>query len=78
MSLNYPKENRIFLDDENTNHRLYRESECHAKIKFDCQNVRNDLGFEKQIFEQNIKMGACLSMQDGKVVVTNKVQKYIT
>ena len=51
MALNYPKENRIFVDDQNANNRLYRESECHAKIKFDCQNVRNDLGFEKLIYE---------------------------
>jgi len=31
MSLNYPKENRIFEDMQNTNSRFYRESECHAK-----------------------------------------------
>jgi hypothetical protein len=32
MALNYPKENRIFEDFPNLNHRLYRESEAHAKI----------------------------------------------
>ena len=52
MSLKYPKENRIYSDMENTNQRFYRESECHAKIENDRQNVRNDLGFEKKIYEQ--------------------------
>jgi hypothetical protein len=41
----------MFTDDENANKRYYRESECHAKIAHDSVNVRNDLGFEKQIYE---------------------------
>lgn len=52
MSLNYPKENRIFADLENTNSRLYRESECHRRIDLDTEHIRNDLGPEKKIFEQ--------------------------
>lgn len=42
----------MYADGENTNKRYYRESECHAKIMLDCENVRNDLGFEKQIYEE--------------------------
>lgn len=52
MSLNYPKEQRIFDDMENTNQRFYRESECHAKIGKDIEGIRNDLGFDKKIYEQ--------------------------
>ena len=51
MAVNYPKENRMYTDDENANKRFYRESECHAKIAFDCSNVRKDMGFEKYIYE---------------------------
>ena len=51
MSLNYPKQNRIFEDSENTNHRVYRESERHRKIEIDTEHIRNDMGFEKKIFE---------------------------
>jgi hypothetical protein len=32
MAINYPKENRMYTDDINTNNRLYRESEKHGKI----------------------------------------------
>lgn len=46
MSLNYPKENRIFTDAENVNKRFYRESEQHVKLKRDGEFVRNDLGFD--------------------------------
>jgi ribose 1,5-bisphosphokinase PhnN len=52
MALNYPKDNRIFEDLENINKRIYRESECHAKIDTDTEHIRNDRGFEKKIFEQ--------------------------
>jgi hypothetical protein len=52
MSLNYPKENRIFEDMQNTNSRFYRESECHAKIDHDRTGIREDFGFEKKIYEQ--------------------------
>ena len=52
MSLNYPKENRIFEDMKNTNERFYRESEAHAKIDHDLTGIREDFGFEKKIFEQ--------------------------
>jgi len=52
MSVLYPTKNRIFTDDINSNNRFYRESEAHAKIKNDTINVRNDLGFEKQIYEE--------------------------
>ena len=41
----------MYTDDENANKRFYRESECHAKIAFDCSNVRKDMGFEKYIYE---------------------------
>jgi len=51
MSLNYPKENRIFEDMQNTNSRFYRESECHAKIDHDRTGIREDFGFEKKIYE---------------------------
>ena len=52
MALPYPKHNRMYTDGENANKRYYRESECHAKILQDTSNVRNDLGFEKQIYEE--------------------------
>lgn len=47
MALQYPKKDRMYTDGENANKRYYRESECHAKIGHDIENVRNDLGFEK-------------------------------
>lgn len=52
MALPYPKENRIFEDEKNMNERLYRESEAHAKIFHDKQNLRQDFGLEKKIYEQ--------------------------
>jgi hypothetical protein len=52
MSLNYPKENRIFSDMENTNQRFYRESEAHAKIHIAGEGIREDFGFEKKIYEE--------------------------
>jgi len=40
MALEYPKKDRIFIDDENVNQRFYRESEAHAKIHHDCEQIR--------------------------------------
>jgi hypothetical protein len=52
MALKYPKTNRMFDDMENSNQRLYRESEAHAKMNFDQEFLRADFGFEKQIYEE--------------------------
>ena len=52
MSLNYPKEKRMFEDMQNTNDRWYRESEAHARIGQDKAHMREDFGFEKKIYEQ--------------------------
>jgi len=52
MALQYPKENRMFEDMENSNHRIYRESEAHAKIEKDKGYMREDFGFEKQLYEE--------------------------
>lgn len=52
MSLEYPKEHRIFEDMQNTNSRFYRESEAHAKINRDLTGIREDFGFEKKIYEK--------------------------
>jgi hypothetical protein len=52
MSINYPKENRMYTDDINTNLRLYRESEQHGKIYHDTLGIRTDQGFQKQIYEE--------------------------
>ena len=51
MTLNYPKENRIFEDMRNTNDRFYRESETHAKVEQNKEILREDFGFEKKIYE---------------------------
>jgi hypothetical protein len=53
MALQYPKENRIFTDKENTNHRLYRESEVHSRVNRDADFMREDMGFEKMIYQEN-------------------------
>ena len=52
MALQYPKKDRLFVDMVNSNQRLYRESEIHARIEHDMQGMREDLGFEKQIYEE--------------------------
>ena len=52
MALQYPKENRMFGDMENSNKRIYRESEAHAKIEHDKAYMREDFGFEKQLYEE--------------------------
>ena len=53
MSLNYPRSTskRMFMDNENTNNRFYRESEAHAKVYIAGENLREDFGFEKRIYE---------------------------
>lgn len=45
MSINYPKENRMYTDDLNSNNRFYRESEQHGKLCLDMQVIRTDMGF---------------------------------
>lgn len=67
MALQYPKKDRMFTDGENANRRYYRESECHAKIAFDCEAVRNDLGFEKQIYEETHDPNATFQEIQGKM-----------
>ena len=55
MALEYPKNKefvRLFTDDENHNKRFYRESEAHAKIFHDCEQIRENMGFEKLIYEE--------------------------
>lgn len=52
MAINYPRENRIFDDRENSNHRFYRESEAHGRNYIAYENLRADFGFEKKIYEQ--------------------------
>lgn len=52
MALKYPKENRIFIDATNTNQRFYRESEAHARIHHDEEHIREDMGFEKMLYEE--------------------------
>ena len=52
MALNYPKENRVFEDMANTNNRFYRESEAHSKINHDQKGLRENFGFENQIYEE--------------------------
>ena len=47
MSIKYPKENRMYTDDINSNLRLYRESEQHGKIYHDTLGIRTDQGFQK-------------------------------
>ena len=37
---------------ENSNKRIYRESEAHAKIEHDKAYMREDFGFEKQLYEE--------------------------
>lgn len=67
MAVNYPKTNRMFTDGENANQRYYRESECHAKIGHDCEAVRNDLGFEKQIYEETHDPNATFQEIEGRM-----------
>ena len=52
MSLKYPRDQRMFEDRENSNERFYRESEAHARINISRENIREDFGFEKKIYEE--------------------------
>ncbi len=36
----------------NSNQRFYRESEAHAKIHIDELGIREDMGFEKMLYEE--------------------------
>ena len=52
MALKYPLDKRIFEDRENINERIYRESESHIKINISKHRIREDMGFEKKIYEE--------------------------
>ena len=52
MSLNFPRNNRLFEELENSNRRIYRESETHVKILHDRANIRKDLGFGDVLYEE--------------------------